>query len=300
MPWRMALASTASSLKMTRIVRDMTKKLNRPCKLTLVGENTEVDKTIVDNIGDPIMHMVRNSMDHGIEETQEERVAAGKDPVGEILRSARDTGSEVIIEIIAVHDGHGQGDADGGGHAVAQLAGDGHGAAQLLHAPLHHVHAHAPAGELGVHHEDLQGRRDPRLQPGRDHQVPGRLLSHRPGPGAVPDPVVHNVQGLHLVLAGEHDFIAHGFLSSYAPGGRIQAGHVQDDAPILDICSRMGLPSREEDSLVVVINLGDVQLGILVDGVDQMLDIPRANIHPLPANSAQLLVSGMCSLPRAY
>ena len=67
--------------------------------------------------------------------------------------------------------------------------------------------------------------------------------------------------------------------------------------PILDIRARLGLPSREEDSLVVVINLGDVQLGILVDGVDQMLDIPRANIHPLPANSAQLLVSGMCSLP---
>ena len=94
--------------KMTRIVRDMTKKLNRPAKLTLVGENTEVDKTIVDNIGDPIMHMVRNSMDHGIEETQEERVAAGKDPVGEILLSARDTGSEVIIEII--DDGRGVND----------------------------------------------------------------------------------------------------------------------------------------------------------------------------------------------
>ena len=91
--------------KMTRIVRDMTKKLNRPCKLTLIGENTEVDKTIVDSIGDPIMHMVRNSMDHGIEENQEERVAAGKDPVGEIILSARDTGSEVIIEII--DDGRG-------------------------------------------------------------------------------------------------------------------------------------------------------------------------------------------------
>ena len=91
--------------KMTRIVRDMTKKLNRPCKLTLIGENTEVDKTIVDSIGDPIMHMVRNSMDHGIEETQEERIAAGKDPVGEIILSARDTGSEVIIEII--DDGRG-------------------------------------------------------------------------------------------------------------------------------------------------------------------------------------------------
>ena len=94
--------------KMTRIVRDMTKKLNRPAKLTLIGENTEVDKTIVDSIGDPIMHMIRNSMDHGIEETQEARVAAGKDPVGEIVLSARDTGSEVIIEII--DDGRGVND----------------------------------------------------------------------------------------------------------------------------------------------------------------------------------------------
>lgn len=66
--------------------------------------------------------------------------------------------------------------------------------------------------------------------------------------------------------------------------------------PILDIRARLGLPSQE-DSLVVVINLGDVQLGILVDAVDQMLDIPKTNIHPLPANSTQLLVSGMCSLP---
>ena len=66
--------------------------------------------------------------------------------------------------------------------------------------------------------------------------------------------------------------------------------------PILDIRVRLGMPP-EEDSLVVVINTGDVQLGILVDAVDQMLDIPRVNIHPLPANSTQVLVSGMCSLP---
>lgn len=90
---------SATFQKMNRIVRDMSKKLNRPAKLTLVGENTEIDKTIVDSIGDPIMHMVRNSMDHGIEKTPDERVAAGKDPVGEITLSAKDTGSEVIIEI---------------------------------------------------------------------------------------------------------------------------------------------------------------------------------------------------------
>ena len=67
--------------------------------------------------------------------------------------------------------------------------------------------------------------------------------------------------------------------------------------PILDIRARLGMEPQEGDDLVVVINLGDVQLGILVDGVDQMLDIPKNNIHPLPANSTQLLVSGMCSLP---
>ncbi len=67
--------------------------------------------------------------------------------------------------------------------------------------------------------------------------------------------------------------------------------------PILDIRARLGMEPKEDDSLVVVINLGDVQLGILVDAVDQMLDIPKANLLPMPANSTQLLVSGMCSLP---
>ncbi|MCI9309972.1 MAG: chemotaxis protein CheA [Lawsonibacter sp.] len=85
--------------KMNRIVRDMSKKLGKRAKLTLIGEDTEVDKTIVDSIGDPIMHIVRNSMDHGLEEKESDRVAVGKDPVGEVVLSARHTGSEVIIEI---------------------------------------------------------------------------------------------------------------------------------------------------------------------------------------------------------
>lgn len=85
--------------KMNRIVRDMGKKLNKRVKLTLLGEDTEVDKTIVDGISDSIMHIVRNSMDHGIEKTEADRIAKGKDPVGEIILSACHTGSEVIIEI---------------------------------------------------------------------------------------------------------------------------------------------------------------------------------------------------------
>lgn len=85
--------------KMNRIVRDMGQKLNKDVELVLVGEDTEVDKAIVDCIGDPIMHIVRNSMDHGIEETVEERIHNGKDPKGRITLKAEHTGSEVIISI---------------------------------------------------------------------------------------------------------------------------------------------------------------------------------------------------------
>lgn len=85
--------------KMQRIVRDMGKKLGKSAKLTLVGAETEMDKSIVDSIGDPLMHIIRNSMDHGIEDTEAERVAAGKDSVGEIILSAMHTGEDVIIQV---------------------------------------------------------------------------------------------------------------------------------------------------------------------------------------------------------
>ena len=79
--------------KMNRIVRDMSKKLGKQAQLVLEGSDTEVDKTIVDSIGDPIMHMIRNSMDHGIEDSPQIRQALGKDPVGTVKLSAEDTGS---------------------------------------------------------------------------------------------------------------------------------------------------------------------------------------------------------------
>ncbi|MCD8000748.1 MAG: chemotaxis protein CheA [Clostridiales bacterium] len=91
--------------KMNRVVRDMKQKLNKDVRLTIIGEDTEVDKTIVDSIQDPIMHIVRNSMDHGIEETAAERIAAGKDPQGEIILSASHTSSEVVISVS--DDGYG-------------------------------------------------------------------------------------------------------------------------------------------------------------------------------------------------
>lgn len=69
-----------------------------------------------------------------------------------------------------------------------------------------------------------------------------------------------------------------------------------DMIPILDIRLRLGKESKE-DCLVIVLNVGGTQLGILVDSVDQMLDIPKEDILPTPVNHTQKLVNGMVSLP---
>lgn len=84
--------------KMNRIVRDMNKKLGKDAQLVLVGEETEVDKTIVDSISDPIMHLVRNSMDHGIE-SKEERLRAGKPEEGTVTLTAQNTGGDIMISV---------------------------------------------------------------------------------------------------------------------------------------------------------------------------------------------------------
>ena len=91
--------------KMTRIVRDMKIKLNKDVDLIFEGEDTEVDKSIIDSLNDPLMHMVRNSMDHGIEDTADERIAAGKDPKGKITLAAYSSSGEVIITVS--DDGYG-------------------------------------------------------------------------------------------------------------------------------------------------------------------------------------------------
>jgi len=85
--------------KMTRIVRDMKVKLNKDVNLVFEGENTEVDKSVIDNLNDPLMHMVRNAVDHGIEENVQDRIDAGKDPVGTVKLSAYNSSGEVIIVV---------------------------------------------------------------------------------------------------------------------------------------------------------------------------------------------------------
>ncbi len=85
--------------KMNRIVRDMRKKLGKEVDFVIEGEETEVDKSIVDSLQDPLMHLVRNCMDHGIETDPAERVAAGKPERGTLKLSAQNASGEVVITI---------------------------------------------------------------------------------------------------------------------------------------------------------------------------------------------------------
>ena len=95
---------SATFFKMHRLVRDMCRQLNKNVQLDIVGEETEVDKNIIEQIADPIMHIIRNSIDHGIE-LPEEREAAGKSPKAHVHLEAKNSGGDVLI--IIKDDGRG-------------------------------------------------------------------------------------------------------------------------------------------------------------------------------------------------
>jgi len=82
--------------KMNRIVRDMSKKLNKEVELEIIGEETEVDKNIIDRISDPLMHLIRNAIDHGIE-TLEQRQIKGKTEPAKVTLEARNAGGDVLV-----------------------------------------------------------------------------------------------------------------------------------------------------------------------------------------------------------
>ena len=81
-----------------RLVRDIAGKMGKQIELQTYGRATELDKSLIERIIDPLTHLVRNSLDHGIE-TPEKRVASGKDPVGQLVLSAQHNGGNIVIEV---------------------------------------------------------------------------------------------------------------------------------------------------------------------------------------------------------
>lgn len=90
--------------KMQRLVRDLTRKADKDVSISVSGEDTEIDKNIIDSIGDPLMHMIRNSVDHGIE-FPDEREAAGKPRQGTVQLNAYHKGGNIVVDI--TDDGRG-------------------------------------------------------------------------------------------------------------------------------------------------------------------------------------------------
>jgi two-component system, chemotaxis family, sensor kinase CheA len=96
--------------RLPRLVHDVSRQLGKQCELKLAGQTIEADKTILEKIGDPLVHLVRNSLDHGIE-PPEKRIAAGKSPVGLLEVTAFHQGSDIIVELAD----------DGGGLNLAKI-----------------------------------------------------------------------------------------------------------------------------------------------------------------------------------
>ncbi len=90
--------------RMIRLVHDVSAKAGKKVRLDLVGEDTEVDKTVIEQVGDPLVHLIRNSVDHGLE-PPEDRLAAGKPETGVVTISAGHEGGEVVIKV--ADDGRG-------------------------------------------------------------------------------------------------------------------------------------------------------------------------------------------------
>ena len=85
-------------MRFPRLVRDLSTKLSKDVELKLVGKDTELDRTVVEALGDPLVHLIRNSLDHGLE-PPDDRAAAGKPKTGTLEISARHAGGNVVIEV---------------------------------------------------------------------------------------------------------------------------------------------------------------------------------------------------------
>lgn len=91
--------------KMKRVARDASKKVGKEIKLQLYGEETEIDKNMVDALSDPLIHIIRNAIDHGIEDDSEARIAQGKSEIGTVELGAYHKGGSIVVEI--TDDGRG-------------------------------------------------------------------------------------------------------------------------------------------------------------------------------------------------
>jgi len=288
-----------------RVVRDMARKMDKDIDLQMLGEQTELDKTIIERLTDPMMHLVRNAIDHGIE-SPDKREAAGKSRKGQVILSAAHEGGNILIEI----------SDDGGGlnrDAILKKAAannlplqdnmsDGD-VWQLIFMPgFSTAEAITDVSGRGVGMDvvrrnivDLGGRIDIQSVEGQGSKFSIRL----PLTLAILDGMILSIQDEVFVLP----------LASVVESFRIEPGLVKglqgeqrvipmrgNYIPLLDLSTdlNLGAPMRQEESVAVVVESEGRQVAIMVNDLlgQQQVVIKsiEANYRKLPGFSGATIM----------
>jgi two-component system, chemotaxis family, sensor kinase CheA len=293
-------------LRLPRLVRDLSAKLGKQVELELVGQDTELDRTVVDALGDPLVHLVRNALDHGFE-TPAERKAAGKPAAGALRISARHSGGNVVISV--ADDGRGVDAAAVASTAVRrglltaeQAEGlDPARAIDLLFAPGFSTReAASDVSGRGVGMDAVRAK---------VREVGGEVwMTSEAGQGTIAQirlPLTLAIMPALLVRAGERtygialDRIDRSVMLAEHPV-RSAAGQrmlVVGDAvmPLYDAATALGHPADEDCEFAVIVHGHDRRVAL---AVSELVGQHELVTRPLPPDVAELApVSGAAVLP---
>jgi len=261
-----------------RMVHDVSSKLGKKVELKLSGEQTELDKTVMEKLGDPLVHLVRNSLDHGLE-PPEERAAAGKDETGTVSLNAYHQGGYIVIEII--DDGRGLNTERILAKAIENgLVSEDQ---QLTDSEIHEL-IFQPGFSTAAEVSDLSGRGVGMDVVRRNIESLGGHVSVQSEPGhgstfSVSLPLTLAILDGQLVRSGTETYIVP--LVSIIESMQISAGsmnalageerllHFRDEyIPLLQLKQLFNLPGEThplENSLMIVLETGGQKFGLVVD-----------------------------------
>ena len=292
--------------KYSRLARDLARQLGKDVDLVITGADTEVDKTILEELNDPLVHLIRNSVDHGIE-TIEERRRIGKPERGTLHVSARQTGDSIVIEV--TDDGKGM-DAEvirrkavEKGAITAEEASVLDPAQCLALIFLPGFSTKAEVSDLSgrgvgmdvvrTNIEKLKGRIDIQSVPGSG----SRITISLPLTLAILPVLMLELMGqvYALPLSSVREIISVDTTQIQRVGdcpSMVIRGRV---LPIFDLAALIGLPREKPAEVAVVLSHGDKQLVLTVDGFvgqDEVMIKPLEGIHPKGVAGATLSGDG--------
>jgi two-component system chemotaxis sensor kinase CheA len=275
-----------------RLVHDLSRQLGKQVELRINGQNTELDKTVLEKLGDPLVHLVRNSLDHGLE-TPEGRRAAGKPEIGVLSMTAHHRGADIVIEV----------EDDGNGLDLARLltrarerglvAAD----AQLSDEEIRDL-IFAPGFSTAAAVTDLSGRGVGLDVVRRNVRVLGGNVSvesqHRRGTRVTLRlPLTLAIIDGQLVRVGSHPYVIPllAIVESVViersrvkrVAGAQEVYRLRDElVPMLDLASVLGLESVRDtspDGLLVVVEAEGRQVGLVVDDIQGLQQVVVKNLE---------------------